>query len=141
MSGQPKSTDRVYTRRDFFSYLLPALSIPALLWWLMVGGRDSKLDSGDKILVVDSDLPAGVSFAGGAILVKDSNGLRAFEAKCTHLGCIIKRAEGNELLCPCHGSRFDLRGKPVKGPAARPLKELKVSVDLVSGNYEIRLQE
>lgn len=141
MSAQPKSTDRVYTRRDFFSYLLPALSIPALLWWLLVGGRDSKLGSRDKIIVVNSDLPTGVSFSGGIILVKNNKGLRAFEAKCTHLGCIIKRSEGNELLCPCHGSRFDLNGNPVKGPAARLLKELEVSVDLVSGSYEIRFQE
>jgi ubiquinol-cytochrome c reductase iron-sulfur subunit len=35
---------------------------------------------------------------------------------CTHLGCIpLKTDQG--YLCPCHGSRYDLSGRIVAGPA------------------------
>jgi ubiquinol-cytochrome c reductase iron-sulfur subunit len=35
---------------------------------------------------------------------------------CTHLGCIpLKTDDG--YLCPCHGSRYDLSGRIVAGPA------------------------
>lgn len=35
---------------------------------------------------------------------------------CTHLGCIPK-TEKNGWLCPCHGSKYDLSGRIVSGPA------------------------
>jgi len=41
--------------------------------------------------------------------------------QCTHMGC-IPMLKKKEFLCPCHGSRFDLAGRVVKGvPAPRNL--------------------
>ena len=41
--------------------------------------------------------------------------------QCTHMGC-IPLLRKKEFLCPCHGSRFDLAGRVVKGvPAPRNL--------------------
>lgn len=38
---------------------------------------------------------------------------------CTHLGCSPKhRSEEGDFYCPCHGSRFDLAGRVVKGVPA-----------------------
>lgn len=38
---------------------------------------------------------------------------------CTHLGCSPKhRPEEGDFYCPCHGSRFDLAGRVVKGVPA-----------------------
>ena len=46
----------------------------------------------------------------------------ALRMRCTHLGCRLQHdAERGELACPCHGSRFDLSGAVLKGPAGRPL--------------------
>jgi nitrite reductase/ring-hydroxylating ferredoxin subunit len=56
---------------------------------------------------------------------RDETGLGAFSARCTHLGCIIRRtAEG--FLCPCHGARYDARGQVLSGPARRPLPWYRV---------------
>jgi len=60
-----------------------------------------------------------------AVIIHDKNGFQAISLTCTHLGCAIKlRNFGFE--CPCHGSRFDLEGKTLKGPAVSPLKKLHV---------------
>jgi Rieske Fe-S protein len=40
---------------------------------------------------------------------------------CTHLGCTVE-IEGAVLVCPCHGSTYDLTGRVVRGPAERPLR-------------------
>lgn len=41
---------------------------------------------------------------------------------CTHLGCVPNFRPGDvdtAYLCPCHGSRFDLAGRVLKGSPAR----------------------
>ncbi|MFJ1807343.1 MULTISPECIES: FAD-dependent oxidoreductase [unclassified Streptomyces] len=55
---------------------------------------------------------------------RDADGqLHALSARCTHLGCLVafNRAE-QAWECPCHGSRFDVRGQVVQGPAIDPLE-------------------
>ena len=46
----------------------------------------------------------------------------AVSARCTHLGCLVAFNEAETAWeCPCHGSRFDIAGKVLQGPARRPL--------------------
>jgi quinol---cytochrome c reductase iron-sulfur subunit len=57
----------------------------------------------------------------------------AFSKVCTHLGCPTSLFEQrtNRILCPCHQSQFDAThyGKPIFGPATRPLPQLPLDVD------------
>ena len=53
--------------------------------------------------------------------------LRAFSARCTHLGCIVAySAEREQIECPCHGGRFAADGRVLAGPPPSPLRELPV---------------
>lgn len=58
-------------------------------------------------------------------ILRDHEGVRAMSAVCTHLGCTLKRAEDG-FLCPCHGSKFDQKGKVLSGPAPSSLAFFRV---------------
>lgn len=74
------------------------------------------------------ELPVG---HGGVVLLegdkvgvyKDENGaIYAVDIRCPHLGCQLEW-NPDELSwdCPCHGSRFDYRGRLISGPAQEDL--------------------
>jgi glycine/D-amino acid oxidase-like deaminating enzyme/nitrite reductase/ring-hydroxylating ferredoxin subunit len=49
--------------------------------------------------------------------------LHAVSARCTHLGCLVAFNNAERSWdCPCHGSRFDIDGTVLHGPAVRPLR-------------------
>jgi cytochrome b6-f complex iron-sulfur subunit len=65
-----------------------------------------------------------------AYIIGSGNGIFALSAVCTHLGCITRyKSDEKVIACPCHGSRFDLEGHVVHGPAPRPLPWLDVTQD------------
>lgn len=48
--------------------------------------------------------------------------LHRVSARCTHLGCVVHFSEAEAAWeCPCHGSRFDVDGAVLEGPAVHPL--------------------
>lgn len=52
--------------------------------------------------------------------------------KCTHRGCKLSKGKmvGDHIICPCHGSTFDLKtGGVVKGPAKEPEHSYLVKVE------------
>ena len=57
----------------------------------------------------------------------------AYSKICTHLGCptSLYEAQTNRILCPCHQSQFLANefGRPVFGPATRPLPQLPITVN------------
>ncbi len=117
-------------RRTFLKALLYGMSLPGL--WLIHSFRKNTRampELANPPLVVPYTPEPGVRFHDKAILVTTAEGLSIFSSACPHLGCRIDRLDGEELVCPCHGSRFNLRGEVVRNPAARSLTQLKYESD------------
>jgi glycine/D-amino acid oxidase-like deaminating enzyme/nitrite reductase/ring-hydroxylating ferredoxin subunit len=53
----------------------------------------------------------------------DDGALHAVSLRCTHLGCLVSfNSAERSWDCPCHGSRFDVDGGVIAGPATKPLE-------------------
>ena len=58
-----------------------------------------------------------------AVRRDEEGALHALSARCTHLGCLVAFNGAEQVWeCPCHGSRFDVDGRVIQGPAVRPLE-------------------
>jgi glycine/D-amino acid oxidase-like deaminating enzyme/nitrite reductase/ring-hydroxylating ferredoxin subunit len=57
-------------------------------------------------------------------MYRDEKGeLHAVSLRCTHLGCLLRfNSAERSWDCPCHGSRFDVDGTVLEGPATKPLE-------------------
>ncbi|MFE4361586.1 MULTISPECIES: Rieske (2Fe-2S) protein [unclassified Kitasatospora] len=61
---------------------------------------------------------------------------KAFNARCTHAGCLVDQVKNNQIQCPCHGSRFAITDGAVQdGPASSPLPAYTVTVE--AGNLKV----
>ncbi len=54
--------------------------------------------------------------SGNFFVVRDSGGLYALTARCTHQGVTVEDSSG-EFFCPAHGATFDYDGNVTNGPA------------------------
>lgn len=60
------------------------------------------------------------------VIARNSEGLIAMNATCTHNGCTVAIAKEG-LLCPCHSALFDPKnGAVLRGPASYPLDRVVV---------------
>ena len=68
-------------------------------------------------------------------LYKDDNGnLHAVNPVCTHMKCNVAWNMSEKTWdCPCHGSRFDWKGKVLTGPADRDLQVIQLR-ELINEN-------
>src|SRR3954452_24478493 len=65
------------------------------------------------------------------LLLRDGEELFAIHDRCSHRGCSLTDGslEGDEIVCACHGSRFDRRDGSVRqGPATAPQPAFDVRV-------------
>lgn len=59
---------------------------------------------------------------------RQGDSFSAVSTRCAHRGCQVEPA-GEELECPCHGSRYTLDGDLLGGPATRGLQTFPVRVE------------
>jgi glycine/D-amino acid oxidase-like deaminating enzyme/nitrite reductase/ring-hydroxylating ferredoxin subunit len=92
---------------------------------------------GDRVVPAQEssadDVPAGEGRVvrdglGKTGVYRDEAGaLHAVSLRCTHLGCILRfNSAERSWDCPCHGSRFDVDGAVLEGPATKPLERKSV---------------
>ena len=138
-AGQPATAPAVViglTRRAAIARLAGATAALAGVATLVRGEYQAptrvRAGVGQRALAAAADVQTGqplpVTVAGaGALLVRDDQGtVRCFSATCTHAGCDVA-PDGDLLVCPCHGARFDpATGDVVDGPARRPLDRVAV---------------
>jgi cytochrome b6-f complex iron-sulfur subunit len=130
-------------RRRFLRWLLGYAAFSSLAMIaapvvsFLVPPKSSGGGSGGKVLagtVADIPLGQGKVVAMGskpAIVVNTAQGVEAYSAICTHLGCIVLFDDTNgTILCPCHDGRFSpTSGAVLSGPPPAPLPRLTVSVE------------
>ena len=64
------------------------------------------------------------------IILHNSKGeIQAFNASCTHAGCMVDWNDMNHSFqCKCHGGVFNEKGDPIAGPPKKPLQRLHVDI-------------
>lgn len=89
---------------------------------------------------LQADRPTKVDAGGiSVVLVKRGFDIYALNDTCVHAGCSLAGGtlEDRSIVCPCHGSQFDLRdGSVINGPATMPEPVYKVRVK--DGSIEVR---
>ncbi len=123
------------SRRDFLKLTRTALLTVSGL--LGLGGLIRFLSySSQPAAPTEFDLGLASDYVAGsrtvlpdvpALLVHAENGFTTLSLVCTHLGCTVE-SQPEGFACPCHGSRFDLQGRVVRGPASKALQSLRVDL-------------
>ena len=88
-----------------------------------VSGGGKLVDGEMRVFDIDGT-KVSVAAAGGR--------LYAFDDSCTHMGCSLGegKLEDTTVMCPCHGSQFDVTsGAVIRGPAHQPVRSRAVEVE------------
>ena len=137
-TNKTKLAEEKHNRRNFIKLAGAGLLLgTAFLWDKMV--RSEKELTSLKTLIIPFDANREFTFHDKFIVVNKDKKLQVFSSHCTHLGCTIHHAENGQLLCPCHGSTFNLEGKPTKGPAIKSLEKLAFSIDEKNQSITVEL--
>jgi len=114
--------------RDGLLYLSGALALGGLLRFLSFQTEPAPQTEFDLGLVADYPLNSSTLLPNiPAVLLHTESGFSAMSLVCTHLGCTVE-VKVNGFDCPCHGSRYDVSGNVLKGPAKLPLQKLRVEI-------------
>lgn len=89
----------------------------------MVGDRIHHADVDDvKDVPVDEGRVVKTGNDKTGVYRDPDGALHGVSLRCTHLGCLVRfNAAERSWDCPCHGSRFDVDGNVLEGPAVRSL--------------------
>jgi cytochrome b6-f complex iron-sulfur subunit len=107
------------------------------LWFAFPRFREGEF--GGTFTVDPTELPAigraPISVPEGRFwLSNPQEGFVALYAVCTHLGCLPGWSDTNfRFECPCHGSKFQITGTYIEGPAPRSMDRFRATVYFTDG--------
>lgn len=141
------------TRREFCANACTTASLLTLAAFLQGCGSSSSPTSPSNVPALPTvsgtavtggvTVPVGgtspLATTGGAALVQSGSSVFlvsrssatafvALTAICTHEGCTVSGFESQTYVCPCHGSRYNLSGGVVQGPAPAALHQFATDV-------------
>jgi cytochrome b6-f complex iron-sulfur subunit len=132
-------------RREFLYYIWGASLVMLLgqsgaffVWYALPRFKEGEF--GGTFVFPGADVPnvgsAPLEVPEGRIwLSNGSEGLLALYAVCTHLGCLPGwSATEFRFECPCHGSRFELNGDYITGPAPRGMDRYSTTIIFTDGS-------
>jgi Rieske Fe-S protein len=128
-------------RKEFIRLIVLAVAAAFIAVWYLLAKRQKQLSTVPVISRVDtSKLGSGIFFFDNFILVKSSKDLKVLSNLCTHAGCKINRETNGQLICPCHGSRYEAAtGKVLQGPALLSLPQIPYSIDDKTGEIIVKI--
>jgi cytochrome b6-f complex iron-sulfur subunit len=145
------------TRREFLNYawlasiaLLTVEGIALSLWFAFpifkegqFGGTFPIGDAAGAVPEVNSGPKAFVEGKFWMVNIdtevegRPQKGILAIYKVCTHLGCLYEWVPmTNRFECPCHGSKFQLSGDYIAGPARRSLDRFVIQAIAPDGSIK-----
>ena len=121
-------TNKKHNRRFFIKSVLVGLSVGTIALWDRMLVAQKKINSNRRV-TLPFDNNKEINFQDNFIVINKDNNTKVFSSRCTHLGCKIDKIKDGSIICPCHGSKFDLSGMPTQGPAIKSLEEKKFELN------------
>ena len=130
---------KIISRKTFLRLATLAVAAAFYALWNMLTGKQRQLSEKPRVKRINPvKLGTGIYFFDKFILIKSDNRLKVLSNRCTHAGCRINQEINGQLVCPCHGSRYDSStGKVLQGPAGLPLSGIPFSTDAKTGEITI----
>lgn len=85
---------------------------------------------GSGPLAKTADVPVGSGvIVDDVVITQPTAGVfKGFSTVCPHAGCNVSKVTDGKIVCPCHGSKFNLDGTVDQGPADKPLDAKTIAV-------------
>ena len=134
-SDRPRDHQRRwFLQWSFFGLVLAAAGMAANVAIRYLMPTPSRLREAKELTIPVPQVARGSSMSvqyqnQPVIVINTEQGISAFNATCTHLGCLVKwLPEDGEFLCPCHAGRFSATGQVLSGPPPEPLHRIDIEI-------------
>jgi len=134
-------SQKYINRKTFIRLAATALAVAFLALWNRLSSRQKELSDRPVVTRLNAaKLGTGTYLFERFIVVKSADDLKVFSSKCTHAGCRINQEMDGQLICSCHGSRYEAAtGKVIQGPAGINLPSVPFTTDTNTGEIIIKV--
>lgn len=127
------------SRKKFIKGILYLLLLPFGISLESLVKTSSAVQTGSQKISLPKDLAEGFSFFDNVIVYKQNDAVNIYSSRCTHLGCKINKQQNGNLICPCHGSKYNPKGEVIEGPASKNLPQYNYNIDHKTGKMIVKV--